>query len=55
LPEEHYIAAYNVPNDWWKDVILTEGYKTPRTNIEDEYDLAQLHCDYSHSNPDLRK
>jgi len=55
LPAEDYTPAYNVPGDWWKDVLLTEGYKPPRTHMVDEYDLVQLHADYNCSNTDMQK
>ena len=31
LPAERYTPAYNVNTDWWKDVVLIEGYKPPGT------------------------
>jgi len=32
FPAEHYTLAYNVPNDWWKEFLLLEGYKVPGIN-----------------------
>jgi hypothetical protein len=42
LPAEHYTPAYNVPNDWWKEVLLSEGLrfqeqKWPRNMISPSF------------------
>ena len=55
LPTEQYTPAYNVDLDWWKDVVLTEGYKPPGTEMVEEYDLTQLYFSQSQSNLDLRR
>jgi len=53
LPAEHYTPAYNVPDDWWKEFLLSKGYKVPRIDMEEEYDLVHLHEGHNRSNPDL--
>lgn len=55
LLAQHYTPAYNVPGNWWKDVLLIEGYKPLRTYMANEYDLTQLHANYNISNLDLLK
>jgi len=55
LPTEHYTPAYNIPSNWWKEVLLSEGYKVEGIDMAKEYDLAQLHEDHNHSNLDLQK
>ena len=55
LPAEHYTPSYNVPDDWWKDFLLSIGYKPLGSYMAEEYDLTQLHVDYIRSNPHLRK
>jgi len=42
LPVENYTPSYNVPGDWWKEVLLSDGFKVPRIEMAEEYDLAQL-------------
>jgi len=39
---KHYTPAYNVPNDWWNEVLLLEGFNVPGTEMAKKYDLAQL-------------
>ena len=39
--------------DWWKEVLLSNGFKVPGTEMAIEYDLAQLHETYSVQNLDL--
>ena len=55
LPVEKYTLSYNVEPDWWKDVVLKEGYKPPGTEMAAEYDLTQLHANHNQSNPNLRR
>ena len=55
LLAKHYTSAYNVPNDWWKEVLLSEGFKVPGTEMAKEYDLAQLQEAQSLSNLDLQR
>ena len=55
LLAEHYTPTYNVPNDWWKEVLLSEGFKVPGIEMAGEYDLARLHEARILSNPDLRR
>ena len=55
LPAEQYTPAYNFEPDWWKDVVLTEGYKPPGIEMAVEYDLTELHADHSQSNLDFRR
>ena len=50
LPAEVYTAA-----DWWKEFLLSGGFKVPRIEMALEYDLAGLHETYSLQNPDLRR
>ena len=33
LPAKQYTPAYNVEPNWWKDVVLIEGYKPPGTEM----------------------
>ena len=40
LLAEQYAPAYNVDLDWWKDVVLIEGYKPPGVEMATEYDLT---------------
>ena len=53
FPAEQYTPPYNVDPDWWKDFVLTEGYKPPGMEMAEEYDLTQLHASHSQSNLDL--
>ena len=53
LPLEVYTPAYNVPADWWKEVLLSDGFKIPRTEMTLEYDLDGLHEAHRLQNPDL--
>ena len=39
---EDHTLAYNVSSDWWKEVLLSEGFKVPGIEMVKEYDLAQL-------------
>lgn len=55
LLAEHYTPSYNVELDWWKDVVLTKGYKPPGIEIAVEYVLTQLHANHIQSNSDLRR
>ena len=55
LPVVQYTTTYNVEPDWWKDVVLTEGYKPPGIEIATKYDLTQLHVDHIQSNSELRR
>ena len=55
FPTKQYTPAYNIDPDWWKDVVFTEGYKPPETEMAEEYDLTQLHASHNQSNPDLRR
>ena len=55
FPSKKYTSAYNVIQDWWKDFVLTEGYKPPGTEMAGDYDLAQLHAFHNQSNPDLTR
>jgi len=47
LPAENYTPMYNVLADWWKELLLLDGFKVPGTKMVVEYDLAQLHETYS--------
>ena len=40
LPVAQYTPMYNIEPNWWKDVVLTEGYKPPVTEMAEEYDLT---------------
>ena len=42
LPAEVYTPAYNVPADLWKEVLLSDGFKVPGTEMALEYDLARF-------------
>ena len=55
LPKKNYTPSYIVPDGWWKEFLLSEGYKVSGTDMVEEYDLAQLHEDDNHSNLDLWK
>jgi len=39
---ENYTPAYNVLGDWWKEVLLSKGFKVPGIEMVEEYDLDQL-------------
>lgn len=50
---DQYTPAYVVDEDWWKEVLITYGYKLLGTEMAAKYDLAQLHVDHNNFNPDL--
>ena len=54
LPTKVYTPAHNVPADWWKEVLLSDRFKVPGTEMTLEYDLAGLHEAHRLHNPDLR-
>ena len=47
LPAEQYTPAYNIDPYWWKDVVLTEGYKPPGIELVEEYDLTHIHASHN--------
>ena len=55
LPTEFYTPTYNVPADWWKEVLLLDGFKVLGIEMASEYELFRLHETYSLQNPDLRR
>lgn len=47
LPVEVYTPAYNVPTDWWKEVVLSDGFRVPGIEMALEYDISWLQEAYS--------
>ena len=52
---ENYTPSYNVLGNWWKVIILSEGFKVLGIEMDEEYDLAQLQEVKSLHNPNLRR
>lgn len=50
-----YTPAYNVNSDWWKYILLIDGYKPLGTDMAKIYDLSQLHDDHIQFNLDLQR
>jgi hypothetical protein len=55
MPLDQYQPDYEVQREWWKDIILTRGYKFPGKDMDEAYDIVELQAQYQGSNPDLRK
>lgn len=49
----HRLTYANI-EDWWKEVILTNGYRPHSYDMHVPYDLNQIHARYSGSNLDLK-
>jgi hypothetical protein len=52
---ENYTPVYIVPEDWWEEVLHSDGFKVPWTEMAEEYDLAHFQEANSQRNPDLRR
>jgi hypothetical protein len=55
MPLDQYQPDYEVHGEWWKDIILTGGYKFPGTYMAEAYDIEELQAQYQGSNLDLQK